>query len=339
MNMGVECEDQHTKAKLYEYLKKPSARKAMGISPDSDIHLKKMSRTNEVFLVTDRKSHKQFVLKSFCIKGISHSKLEKRLDKEFRRLQYVRQIGVGGDRYRVVRTLGRSDDGLFLIEEYIEGNTLSYYMKRSLLHHDHDMLYKKLTLLAGFLSRLHRMTALSQRVDAENIKKELRKHVREARRTGALDSEQTRRAENLIGGWCSSSVITGAYRSLVHGDVTPANLIYRNDHLYVIDMERSGYNDPAYDLGMIAGELFHYAMLYTSNPYHVDGFIGHLYWMYAGNFSDQYGKFLSMTKRNPLYMANSLLRIARNEYLTIDYKKRLGYYAIECLKSLDRFKA
>jgi hypothetical protein len=88
---------------------------------------------------------------------------------------------------------------------------------------------------------------------------------------------------------------------------------------------------------MMAGELCHYAMLYTGNPYLADPFIGHMYWVYAGNFSDQYAKFIQVTRRNPLYMANSLLRISRNGSLDVEYRRRLAYHAVECLKSLKKF--
>lgn len=140
----------------------------------------------------------------------------------------------------------------------------------------------------------------------------------------------------LIEEACSYGFIKEAKKAFVHGDANPSNFLYGNGRLYVIDMERAGYRDPVYDLGIIAGELFHYAMHYGRDPYEADPFIGHLYWAYAGNYKDRYGTFVRLTKRNPLYMANSLLRIARHPYFSVEYKRRLAYHAKECLKSLKK---
>jgi len=61
-----------------------------------------------------------------------------------------------------------------------------------------------------------------------------------------------------------------------------------------------------------------------------------MYWVYAGNFRDQHGTFIRLTKRNPLYMANSLLRIARHPFFSPGYRRRLAHHARECLKSLEK---
>jgi hypothetical protein len=206
-----------------------------------------------------------------------------------------------------------------------------------MIHGHEGKLYEKLTMLAGFFGLLHKRTRRSSRIRASGIRAELKKHARQASLGGAFTPKELRRMERLIDEACSRHVIGDAKRSLVHGDANPSNFLYGHGRLYVIDMERAGYRDPVYDLGMVAGELFHYAMRYGGNPYKADPFIGHLYWMYAGNYRDQLGTFIRLTRRNPLYMANSLLRIARHPFFSREYKRRLAYHAGECLKSLKRF--
>jgi aminoglycoside phosphotransferase (APT) family kinase protein len=194
-------------------------------------------------------------------------------------------------------------------------------------------LEEKLDLLAGFFASLHRKTATRQHVDVSSLRAELERHASQSRRAGGLDDGELREARPLIRRWCGSHAIRRAARSLTHGDATTTNFIYRNRCLVVIDLERSKYRDPVYDLGMMAGELFNAALTATTDPYRADHYIRHLYVKYAGNFPDPRGTFDRLTARNPLYMANSLLRMSRNDYFSADHRQKLAYYALECLRS------
>jgi len=98
------------------------------------------------------------------------------------------------------------------------------------------------------------------------------------------------------------------------------------------DLERVQWADRVYDAGRIAAELQHFFLLETGNKYLAEPFIGHFLWEYSCHFPDHEQTFRSITGRAPFYMGITLLRIARNSWLTGDYKRKLVQEAKECLR-------
>lgn len=323
-------------SRLYKFLKDSRPWQAAHFKSHV-LYAKKLGGSHDVYLVDDEKSHRKVILKSYFEKGVRTSKLIGHLDKEYHRLKQAAHIHIPGRWAQVARPIYKSDRGEFFLEEYVSGTQLSDYMKHTFSGGEEKPLYEKLSILAGFLATLHKKTRRDDHVRTSHVKEELERHASQARMAGAMNAGELKYMRHLIDKACAYGFIKDARRSLVHGDATPANFLYDKRRMYVIDMERSGYRDPVYDLGMMSGELFHYAMLYGHDPYKADPFIGHLYWIYAGNFKDQFGTFMELTGRNPLYMANSLLRITRISYIDETYKRRLAYHAMECLRSLKKF--
>ena len=110
---------------------------------------------------------------------------------------------------------------------------------------------------------------------------------------------------------------------LVHGDATPSNLLFgRGLSVIAIDLERMKRADRVFDLGRIAGELQHY-FLQGGNKHAAEPFIGHFLWEYACHFPDRGRAFRSITGRLPFQMALTLLRIARNSWVSAPHRRRL----------------
>jgi hypothetical protein len=99
-----------------------------------------------------------------------------------------------------------------------------------------------------------------------------------------------------------------------------------------IDLERMKHADTVFDVGMVCGELKHSFMWRTGNPYLAEPFIRHFFESYSQHFDDPQSTFREITLRNPFYMAMTELRIARNDYLDLNYRKRLAHGALDCLK-------
>ncbi len=88
--------------------------------------------------------------------------------------------------------------------------------------------------------------------------------------------------------WLSKDIIQTAKCSIVHGDATPTNFIFTNtDDIVAIDLERMKICDPAYDIGMVCGELKHAFMWRMSNPYNAEPYIRHFLKSYAEHFKDK----------------------------------------------------
>ena len=97
----------------------------------------------------------------------------------------------------------------------------------------------------------------------------------------------------------------------------PATLLFgRGLSVIAIDLERMRRADRTFDLGRIAGELQHYFLQATGNKQAAEPFIGHFLWEYACHFPDRGRAFRSITGRLPFQMALTLLRIARNSWVS-----------------------
>jgi aminoglycoside phosphotransferase (APT) family kinase protein len=118
---------------------------------------------------------------------------------------------------------------------------------------------------------------------------------------------------------------------LIHGDATPMNFLFPNGRAVALDLERLRGGDRLWDLSWVAGELKHAWGWRTSDLSGSEVAIRHFFRMYL----TATGLDPALTHRlyglNPLYMALVELRIARNPYLTREYRRELVAEARRCL--------
>ena len=120
---------------------------------------------------------------------------------------------------------------------------------------------------------------------------------------------------------------------LVHGDATPSNFFFGDGpHVISFDLERVRRTDRLFDLGRITAELKHFLLRMTGSPAAAEPFIGHFLWEYSRPFPDREQTFRAITGRLPFYMGMNLIRIARNNYLDRNYRRRLIEIAASCLE-------
>lgn len=320
------------KSRLYRQLTEKHRSEAMALGKDPAIKTDRLGGSHAVFLITNENSGRKYLLKSFYEHGKGVQEMQQNLNREYDRLKELSKLHVRDRHFRPVKPLCRDVKGLFLVEEYIQGKGLDYYATKSLTNGGNG-LYDKLGTIGCFLAKMHTRTQTGKKISWHSLQSELSRHAEQALHAGSIDRGKHDKIRKLIRRWCKNTFVRNARRSLVHGDATVSNFIFNKNKLYVIDLERSGYRDQTYDTGMLAGELFGLAMICTGNPYKADPFIGHMFWSYACNYRDRDAIFKGMTARNPLYMANSLLRMSRNLYHSRDQRQRLAHYAAECLQS------
>ena len=124
------------------------------------------------------------------------------------------------------------------------------------------------------------------------------------------------------------------HQVLVHGDATPANFMFgKGMDVTAIDLERMHYTDRVCDLGRIAGELQHFFLQGTGNKYNAEPYIGHFLWEYASHFPDRSKTFHTITARLPFQISVTLLRIARNAWVSKDHAHKLIQAAKATLES------
>jgi hypothetical protein len=91
--------------------------------------------------------------------------------------------------------------------------------------------------------------------------------------------------------------------------------------------------DRLWDVGMVCGEIKH-AFLWRLRDYQgSEPFIHDFISSYASHFPKPEASFRRLCLLNPYYMALTELRIARNDYLDLPYRKLLIEEARACLQN------
>ena len=280
---------------------------------------------SKVYLYEDRHSHAQVVGKFFVSNRRPTDEAAQRMRTEFENLQLLRSYGLAGYPHHVVRPLGTNAWlNSILVEEYTAGVPLSAYVNDAIYQGQSRSLYQKLTALAYFLATLHNRTANGHGVDFHQDCAYLDRLVRKLRTKHVIGAWDADELYWLRDRWREKPRMWEDNQVLVHGDATPSNLLFgRGLSVIAIDLERMKRADRTFDLGRICGELQHYFLLASGNKHAAEPFIGHFLWEYACHFPDRYRAFRSITGRLPFQMALTLLRIARNSWVSAPQRGRL----------------
>jgi aminoglycoside phosphotransferase (APT) family kinase protein len=280
---------------------------------------------SKVYLYEECHSRTQVVGKFFVSDGHATSEAIERMQQEYDNLQLLRSYGLAGYPHHVVRPLGTNAWlNSILVEEYSQGVPLSAYVGDAIHHGQSQALYEKLTALAYFLATLHNRTANGQGVDFHQDCAYLDRLVRKLQAKHVIGSGEAGELYWLRDRWREKPRMWEDNQVLVHGDATPSNLLFGHGlSVIAIDLERMKRADRAFDLGRIAGELQHYFLQDSGNKQDAEPFIGHFLWEYACHFPDRDRAFRSITGRLPFQLALTLLRIARNSWVSAEQRRRL----------------
>jgi aminoglycoside phosphotransferase len=282
-------------------------------------------KDGKVYLYEERHSCAQIVGKFFVSGGHRSAEGMQRMRQEFDNLELLRGYGLAGYPHHVVRPLGTNTwlNGI-LVEEYAQGVPLSAFVNAAIHQGQSQPLFEKLTALAYFLATLHNRTANGQGVDFQQDCAYLDRLVRKLQAQKVIGAWDADEFYWLRDRWREKPRMWEDNQVLVHGDATPSNLLFgRGLSVIAIDLERMRRADRSFDLGRIAGELQHYFLQAGGNKRGAEPFIGHFLWEYACHFPDRDRAFRSITGRLPFQMALTLLRIARNSWVSGTQRGRL----------------
>ncbi len=299
---------------------------------DPIIHVNKMS-SKRVYKYTEEKSRIAIIGKFFQLNDSEEGRIL-RIKGEYDNLKRIRSYGFDKYPFYVVRPISREEKiGLALTEEFVLGKDLDYYLKKAILKNERIALKDKLSRLAAFLHALHIKTSMFCLVDLVSISEYFQKILNKLCKQTVLSNHDRWAYLKLMDKWFDRTIMQNVKNVIVHGDATPTNFLFTESGCVVaIDLERMKFADPAFDVGMVCGELKHAFMWRTGNPYEAEIFIRHFLKCYTSYFQDTKKAFREITLRIPFYMALTELRIARNNYLDWNYRKRIAYEALECLR-------
>ena len=314
---------------LYEYLRWEIFPR-FGSDCSKGIRVFATGGSNAVYIYEDRATCQKVVGKFFYSDRMRDWELAgRRLAREYSNIKEFRSY-LGGYHY-IADALGCNYDlDRLLVVEYCAGTPLDSIIMQTINSRNDGLLFSKLTSLAWFLATVHNKSAKGVGVDFD----------RECHYSnsiincldGIVNYWERERLYSLVQDWKSDWAMWSDQEVLVHGDATPSNFFF-GDGLHVIsfDMERVKQSDRVFDVGRIAGELQHFFLRSTGNKYNAEKFIGHFLWEYCCHFPDRNSAFQSVCCRIPFYMGTTLLRIARNGYLDVSYRRKLVNEAFNCL--------
>jgi hypothetical protein len=282
-------------------------------------------KASKVYLYEECGTRTQIVGKFFSSDGHDTTEASRRMRQEFENLQLLRSYGLAGYPHHVVRPLGTNAWlNSMLVEEYAAGVPLSAFVNDAIYGQESQPLFEKLTALAYFLANLHNRTANGHGVDFREDCAYLDRLVRKLQSRHIIGQGDAEELNWLRDRWREKPRMWEDNQVLVHGDATPSNLLFgRGLSVIAIDLERMKRADRAFDLGRVAGELQHYFLQATGDKLAAQPFIGHFLWEYACHFPDRERAFRSITGRLPFQMALTLLRIARNSWVSGTQRSRL----------------
>jgi aminoglycoside phosphotransferase (APT) family kinase protein len=295
-----------------------------GASPDFRVY--QFQASNHVYLYEDQGSRTRLIGKFFI--GIANRSPESSfhyMEREFNNLHYLRSIGFTGYPHYIARPLGRNAGlNCILVEEFCYGISLDDFIIKAIREGAREALFQKLTALAYFLATIHNRTATGVRVDMNGDCSYFDRIMDQLKNRGHIGWDEAENFHRLKEQWRGKEFMWEDNQVFVHGDVTPANILF-GDGLWVIaiDLERMKIADRVFDVGRVAAEIKHFFMQYTGNKWLAEPFIGHFLWEYACHFPDRESAFRSITRRVPFHMGMTLLRIARNSWITANYRRQL----------------
>ena len=297
---------------------------------DPVFHVEAISGCHRVYRYHEERSRLSVVGKFVGLDEPDPAKRERILG-EYANLVALRELGFANRPHRVVRPLGREESiGLAVVEENVRGRDLDHFLLLA-AGGDGEPLRHALRGLAAFLASLHRSSATGRAADLGHASWYTDRLIDKLRRQTVLDAGAAQEIWRLRDRWLRRSRMR-AGETIVHGDATPTNFLFGDGgEVVAIDLERMKKADPAWDLGMVCGEIKHAFLWRTGGGASAEPFIRVFLERYAAAFPDPERTFRAATRRLPFFMALTELRIARNDWLGWRHRQRLVREARACL--------
>ncbi len=241
-------------------------------------------------------------------------------------------LGLGNGGGLVPRLLGRwPERSLGLLLEAVPGPDLDHLLLQACVHGDPAPLFRGLEKMAHLLAFFHSRPVPALPVSPEPALAYLDKVMAQLLEAGLLTREDRLALESERAAWEPRLQNFPDRQVLIHGDATPTNFLFPNGRAVALDLERLRVGDRLWDLSWVAGELKHAWGWRTWDFYGSEGAIQHFFRMYLTATGHDPALTHRLFSLNPFYMALAELRIARNLYLTRDYRRELVAEARRCL--------
>jgi hypothetical protein len=254
------------------------------------------------------------------------------LVKEYQAYLQAPGFGMTGACSRIPRLLGcRPHMLLGLLLEDIPGPDLDFFLMEAASPAGQQALCDKLEKLAELLAFFHLRPQPPECVSPDAALRYFHKLMKQLAAGGVLTEEEERCFQAERAAWEKILPAFPDRRVLIHGDATPTNFLFPDGRAVGLDLERLRVADRLFDLSWLAGEIKHAWGWRFHNFAGSEPAIGHFLQAYCGAINADAGLIDRILRLNPFYMALAELRIARNDYLSWEYRRALIQEAVCCL--------
>jgi aminoglycoside phosphotransferase len=251
--------------------------------------------------------------------------------REFDNYLWAARLGLDHGGGLLPRLLGRNPPlRLGLLLEAVPGPDLDQLLAQACRQGDNETLYSALENLAGLLARFHRLSVPADASMAEALKY-FDKLRRQLDSLGLLSPEDQAHLEMERQEWSLRFSRFPDFQVVLHGDATPTNFLFPHGRAVALDLERMRPGDRLFDLSWVAGEIKHAWVWRAGNWQGSEAAIGRFFSAYLAAIPGGTVLAERLYCLNPFYMALAELRIARNSYLSWDYRRELVAEARRCL--------
>jgi hypothetical protein len=308
----------------------------LGAHLGTEVTLKRLRGSRPVFRFSLEGNGAGLVGK-FFVDQLPTSPQDRSLAQEYQNYLAARDLGLT-DAGLIPRLIGRSPEvRLGLLLEGISGPDLDYYLADAARGLRGATCLHQLSRLAELLAFFHTRPVPPTPVSSDPIFGYLEKLQGQLQNLGLLSPEDADYLAETGREWLRLWAAYPDRQVLLHGDATPTNFLFPNGRALAVDLERLGPGDRLFDLSWVAGELRH-AWGWRGRPFaDSEAAIQSFFRSYLEALPADHSLTRRILALNPLYMALAELRIARNAYLSWDYRRALVAEARRCLEHCRRF--
>ncbi len=260
-----------------------------------------------------------FIVKFYGDDPVTQEEKFKRMDKEFRSINFLRERGLDKPPYLVVRAFGeRSDLDFAIAEEEVRGDQLIELIV-SAARRGTDI-SREVKALANLLSSIHRAAPSDNKWWIPDWKKRVTEAISPYKPADELFE--------LGKEWVAFFPLPFSVVPL-HGDPNPTNIAYDEGNIVAMDLQMFHYGYALEDVSEVAAELRHLFAQYANNPWLAEPYIGLLFSTYSKASGTS---FADLTDFNPFYMGLWELEIASNPWISPGRRNWLVAEAYRCWK-------
>jgi aminoglycoside phosphotransferase len=300
-----------------------------GVSRDCDLQVERLRASRPVFRFSVPGDGAGLVGKFF--RGqVPATPQDRSLEQEYRNYRAAPGWGLAG---LIPRLAGQSPGlRLGLLLEAIPGCDLDHYLLAAAQGRHRETCRSKVGQLAELLAFFHTRPLSPSPVSPGPVLAYFAKLRRQLQAQGILSQEEVAALAEESDLWEIRLRSYDDQQVLLHGDATPTNFLFPDGRVVAVDLERLRPGDRLFDLSWVAGELRH-AWGWRGRDFGgSEALIQHFFRSYLEALPASGDLTERIYALNPLYMALAELRIARNAYLSWEYRRTLLAEAQSCLK-------